>query len=86
MGQAAADRAAVTDRGMADMANRIPQQRSMSGDFRRPLQIDMARQRTDGENATFHGDTTQVGKVADVDNQFWGNQPQIHGRHQALAA
>jgi hypothetical protein len=58
----------------------------VSGDFRRSLQIDMARQRTDAENAVFHGDTTQVGEVADVDNQLWGNQPQIHGRHQALAA
>ena len=46
----------------------------------------MARQRTDGEHVALHRDTAQVGEVADVDNQFRGNQPQIHRRHQALAA
>ena len=50
MRKAAADGAPVADRGMRDMGNRFRQQRRVRGDFRRSQQIDMACQRTDGED------------------------------------
>ena len=77
---------AIADRRMGDMSNRVRQQRCMRGDFGRFLQIDMARQRTDGEDVTPHRDPAQLGEFADIDDQFGRDQPQIHRRHQALAA
>ena len=86
MRKAAADRAAVADRGMRDMRDRIRQQRRMGGDFGGFQEIDMARQRANGEDAALHRDPAKLGEFADIDNEFGGDQPQIHRRHQALAA
>ena len=47
MREAAAERAAIADRGMRDMGDGFGQQRRMRGDFRRFQQIDMAGQRAD---------------------------------------
>ena len=60
--EAAADGAAVADRRMRDMGDRFRQQRRMRGDFGRSLQIDMARQRADGEDIALHRDAAQFGE------------------------
>ena len=46
----------------------------------------MPGQRADAEHLAAHRDPAQFGEPADIDDQFRGNQPQIHRRHQALAA
>ena len=86
MRKAAPDGAAVADRRMRDMGDRIRQQRSMGCYFRRFQEIDVARQRTDGEDAFLHRNPAQLGQLADIDNEFGRDQAQIHRRQQALAA
>ncbi len=50
MRKAAADSSPVADRGMRDMGDRLRQQWRVRGDFRRFLEIDMPRQRTDPQD------------------------------------
>ena len=83
--QAAAERSAVADCRMGDVADRVCEQRRMPRNFRRARQIDMARQRSDPDRIADNRDAAQLGQCADVDDQFGGNQPEIHRRHQALA-
>ena len=46
----------------------------------------MARQRADTKRLASHRDSAQFREFADIDDQFRGDQPQIHRGHQALAA
>jgi hypothetical protein len=68
------------------MGNRFRQQRGVRGNFGRSCEIDMARQRADGNNIAAYHDSPQFGDLADIDDQFRRNQTQIHRGHQALAA
>ena len=86
MCKAAADRAAIANRGVRNMGDRICQQRGKCSDFRRFQDIYVARQPADGEHIASDRDPPKFGKLADIDNQFGRDQAQIHGRHQALAA
>ena len=45
----------------------------------------MTRQRADAETPRLHRNPAQLGQLADIDNEFGGDQAQIHRRHQALA-
>ena len=85
--KASPDGAAVADRRMGDMGNRIHQQGSMGCNFRRFQEIGVACQCTDGEDASsLQHNPAQLGQLADIDNEFGSDQSQIHRRQQALAA
>ena len=71
---------------MRDMGNRLGEQRRMRGDFGRSRQIDMTRQRANSEQFAGHRNAAQFREFADVDDEFGGDQPQVHRGHQALAA
>ena len=86
MREAPAQRTPVADRGMRDMGNRLGEQRRMRGNFGRPRKIDMTRQRANPEKLAVHRNAAQLGEFADIDDEFGGDQPQVHRGHQALAA
>ncbi len=71
---------------MGDMPDRIRQQWCMRSNFRGFLEIDVARQRTDGEHTIPRGNPAQIGETTNVDDEFRSDQTQVHCRHQALAA
>ena len=86
MGEIAADRAAVADRLVRDLADRLREKRRVPRDKVRTLDVDMPGERADVQNAVPHLDAAQLGQSADIDESFGGEKPHVHGRHQALAA
>ena len=70
MREAAADGAAVADRGVRDMGDRFGQQRRVRGYFRRSQEIDMTGQRTDPDDIAGHRNAAQLGEFADIDDEF----------------
>ena len=86
MREAAAEGPPVADSRMRDMRDRFRQQRRVRCNFGRSQEIDMARQRTDAEDAAPHRDSAQFGDLANIDDQFGRDQTQVHRGHQALAA
>ena len=86
MREAAPERTAIADCRMGDMGDSFPQQRGMGFNFGGFQHIDVTGQRANRKDVTIHRNPAKLSQLADVDNEFGGDQAQIHRRHQALAA
>ena len=86
MGDRAADRATVADRGIPDVARRVGEQRDMLGEQRRRLDVAVPRERTDGDVVAGVADVREVGDPADVDEHGRLSEAQLHQRQQAVPA
>ena len=86
MGEAAANGAAVARLAMADMAQRLRQQRAMPRDLRRGLEIALPHHGADAEPPVDHGNAAQVVDVAKIDEVIDDDVTKIHHRHQRLPA
>ena len=85
--KAAADGAAVADRGMGDMGDGRRQQRGTAITMSGFQEIDMAGQRANGENVLPFTTIPRNSANSPISTISSGrNQAQIHRRHQALAA
>ena len=86
MHQAAAGGAAVAGLHMADMRQRLPQQRHACGQRVVALDIALARAGAHAHGIGFGRDEFQRRDLVDVDQPGRAQQPERHHRHQALAA
>ena len=86
MGDRAADRAAVTDLRIADMAGGMGQQRRVLVQQIGGLDVAVAGEGADRDVVAAVTDVRQVGDAADVDQHRRLGQAQLHQRQQAVAA
>ena len=87
MDQASPHRAAVADLEVADQGHGRSQQGIPCCETRVPFESALARQRPDAETAVAAvGDPVQTGNAVQVDDGRGTRQPQVHERHEALAA
>ena len=83
---AAAEGAAVADRGMGDMRHGVRDQRQMFGHKRRRQHLGMAGERADPHRPVLQRDAFQRVDAVDVDQEAGLGEPHVQRRHQALAA
>jgi hypothetical protein len=86
VGQAAAHRAGVPDRGVRDQTDRLGHQRSGHGDLRGSLDLRHRGHRADDQDVAVTPDAAQPGHVTQVDEVPGFGQPEVHQRDQALPA
>ena len=86
VGEAAAERAAVADRDMADMRRGLAQQRKMLADQIGREQFAVPRQRAEPHRAVGVRLAAQLLEVADVDQELRRRQPHVETGEQTLAA
>ena len=86
VGKAAAERAAVADWIMRDMAHHVGQQFAERPLADRTMKRRMAHAGTDRKLAVGHRDTIERRDAVDVDEVGGLGEPERHGRNQALAA
>ena len=84
--QAAAERAAVADRIMGDVAHHVGEQLAERALADRAVERGMAHTRADHELAVGDGEPIERIDAVDVDEMSRLGEPERHGRHQALAA
>jgi len=80
----AADRAAVPDLGIADLACRVREQRQLAGQQGGVLDVVVPGQRAERDVGAMVGDVGQVTQAAQVDDHLGGGQPQLHQRKQRM--
>jgi hypothetical protein len=76
----AADRAAVPDLRVADLAGRVGEQRHRRCEQLGVLDVVMPGQRAYGDVGSLVGDVGQVAQAAEVDDHLGGGQAQLHQR------
>ena len=86
VGQAAADGATVARRGQPHVGECCGQQRALGLNQRAGLGIDLAHERTDDEAVAGEPDVVELVAAVDRHEHLGPGQPEIHERHQALAA
>ena len=86
VGDRAADRATVTDLGVADLAGGVRQQRHVLLQERRRLDVHVAGQGADGDVVAAVADVRQVAEATDVDQHGRLGEAELHHRQQAVAA
>ena len=84
--QRAADRAAVPDLRVADLAGRVRQQRDGLGQQRGVLQVAVPGQRADRDVPGRVADVAQLAQPGHIDEHLGLGQPQLHQRQQRVAA
>jgi hypothetical protein len=70
IGRAAADRAAVADRGMRDQRHRLGQERCLTGNKRVAAKLGMPGQCADAQHAVLYRDTAQLWRTRDVNQHL----------------
>ena len=86
VGDVAADRAAVADLRVADVAGRFGQHRTVGREHVGRRDVGVGRQRADADRAVRLGDALQFVEPADVDDDGRLREAQLHHRDQAVAA
>jgi hypothetical protein len=72
---------------VTNLPERLDQHGPATGDLRTPLGRALARSGADRQRAVrLEADVLQRGDPVDIDQDGWLGQPQVHQRHQALAA
>ena len=84
--QRAANGAAIARLAMPDMAQRFRQQRAISRDLGRGLELALAHHGADAQPAVDHRDAAQIGDAAEIDQMVGDDVAKIHHRHQRLPA
>lgn len=85
MSEAAADRAAIADGGVADLGCRGAEQRQLRSDLGGREQVNVAGQCANGETFGIAGDAAKRRETGNVDQEIRGEQPEIERRDKALA-
>ena len=86
VGQRAADRAAVPDLRVADLAGGVREQRQLAGQHVGGGDVVVAGERADREVAAVVADVAELAEPADVDQGLRHRQPQLHQREQRVPA
>ena len=84
--EAAAERAAVADRGVGDVRDGFGDERQVLAHLGGALDLGMSAQRADAHRAVAHFDARESLDSGDVDQQLGRGEPQVERRDQALAA
>ena len=86
VGDVAADRAAVADLGVADVAGGLGEHRAVRGENVGSRDLGVGGQRADPDRAARLGDALEFIETADVDDDGRLRESQLHHRDQAVAA
>ena len=86
VGEAAADGAAIARLAMADMAQRLGQERAVLGDFRRKFEVALAGHGADAHPAIADRDAAQFVEAAEIDEMIDDHVAEVHHRHERLPA
>ena len=84
--EAAAERAAIADLRIADRRRRVGHHRALLRSSRRRRHVVMHRRGADLDLAVLLADAGQLRNARDVDERRRLAEPQLHQRHQAVAA
>ena len=82
----AADRPAVADLRVADLAQCLGEHRALRPQQLVVLEVVVARERTDGDRVAVLAHVREVGDAPDVDEQLGPRQAQPHEREERVAA
>ncbi len=82
----AADRAAVPDLRIPDLARRVGEQRHLAAEQFGMLDVVVPGQRADHDVGSLIVDVGQVSDAAEIDDYLGGGQPELHQRQQGMAA
>ncbi len=86
MSQAATDGAAVACGSVPNPAGCLGEQRALRSHEIRVLHLALSHHRTDRQAAVAFSDVAQIVDAADIDQATRLREPEVHERHQALAA
>jgi hypothetical protein len=86
VGQGATERASVTYLGITNLVCRIRQQGDLLLEQRRRFEVVMARQGPDGDLISTFLYVRKARNPTDVDEHRRGGEPQLHQRHERMAA
>ena len=86
MRETAAERALVAHLNIADRRRRLREQRAISLDELRLLDLRVCRERADADSVAFDADVAEIGDATEIDDVPGLGQPQLHQRHEALPA
>ncbi len=86
VGDGAADGAAVTDLGVADLCGGIRKQRAVLDEHRATCELGVSRERADRDRVAVRAHVAQVVEPSDVDEERRAGEAQAHERDQRVAA
>jgi len=82
----AADRPTVSDLGVPDLPGRVGEQRHLTAEQPRVLDVVVPGQRADRDMGSLIGDVGKLTQPTEVDDHLGGGQPQFHQRQQRMAS